>query len=151
MAKTKDGRLKCTPKLMAEISRHLLAGASMKSTAGSVGIDYSTLKRWLAWEREGKEPFATLCAPLKKARYRAIASAEQRIYEGKTGWQAAARWLESIDPEQWRRLWTKHCGRLRSTDAHLRVSVRWLRDECLDGELFLSLAEANSVVDRWRR
>ena len=25
-----------------------------------------------------------------------------------------------------------------------------LRDECLDGELFLSLAEANYVVDRWR-
>jgi putative transposase len=25
-----------------------------------------------------------------------------------------------------------------------------LRDECLDGDLFLSLAEANYVVDRWR-
>ena len=79
MAKTKDGRLKCSTELVAKISRHLLAGASMKSTAGSAGIDYSTLKRWLAWEREGKDPFATLCAPLKRARHEAIGNAEQRF------------------------------------------------------------------------
>ena len=44
-----------------------------------------------------------MCAPLKRARHEAIGNAEQRVYEGKTGWQAAARWLESIYPKQWRR------------------------------------------------
>ena len=41
--------------------------------------------------------------PLKRARYEAIANAEQRVYSGESGWQAAAKWLESIYPEQWRR------------------------------------------------
>jgi len=100
---TAERRLKCSAKLVAEIGRKIVAGASMKSAAGSVGIDYSTLKRWQAWEREGKEPFAALCAPLKKARAEAIMKAEQRVYAGKMGWQAAARWLESISPNPWRR------------------------------------------------
>jgi len=103
MAKTAEGRLKCSAELVAEISREIVAGASMRSAAGSVGIDYSTLKRWQAWEREGREPFAALCAPLKKARAEAIGKAEQRLYAGKVGWQASARWLESMDPKQWRR------------------------------------------------
>jgi len=98
-----ERRMKCTPEIVAAICRHVLGGASMRSAAGSVGIDYSTLKRWQAWEREGKEPFAALCAPLKKARSEAIVKAEQRVYEGKMGWQAAARWLESISPNPWRR------------------------------------------------
>jgi hypothetical protein len=130
MAKTKDGRLKCSTELMAEISRHLLAGASMKSTARSVGIDYSTLKRWLAWEGEGKEPFATLCAPLKKARYEAIGNAEQAGYEGKHGWQAKARWLESIYPEQWqrsRRTETTHQGGGKPVPIDLDLGAALLR------------------------
>ena len=104
MAKTKTGRPTiCNPEIVAEICRHVLNGVSMKTAAGSVGIDYSTLKRWRAWQREGKEPFAALCAPLKVAVAQARGKAEGRVYAGKAGWQASARWLESMDANLWRR------------------------------------------------
>lgn len=94
---------KCTPEIVAEIARRVVAGASLKSAAGSVEIDYSTLKRWRVWQREGKEPFATVCAPLKRALAEARGKAEENIYGRVANWQASARWLESMDAKQWRR------------------------------------------------
>jgi len=119
MAEIEKRRLKCTPEIVAAICRHVLAGASMRSAAGSVGITYTTLKRWQAWQREGKEPYASLCAPLKRARAEAIVNAERRVYEGKAGWQASARWLESIEPRTWRR--TERREIAQATD----IRIRW--------------------------
>ena len=119
MAEIEKRRLKCTPEIVAAICQHVLAGASMRSAAGSVGIDYSTLKRWLAWQREGKEPYARLCAPLKKARAEAIVKAERRVFEGMGRWQSSARWLESMDPDTWRRTERREIS--QTTD----IRVRW--------------------------
>ena len=60
-----------------------------------------------------------LCAPLKRARYEAIGNAEQRAYSGESGWQAAARWLESIYPEQWQR------SRRREISSQVDVRIAW--------------------------
>jgi len=110
---------KCTPEIVAEICRLVLGGASMKNAAGSVGITPTTLRRWQAWQREGKEPYASLCTPLKRARAEAIVTAEHRVYAGKVGWQSSARWLESIEPQTWRR--TERREIAQTTD----IRVRW--------------------------
>jgi len=94
---------KCTPKLVAKLADDIREGASLKNAAEAVGISERQLRHWRTWADEGKEPYASLVPVLKKAIGEAKAKAERRIARGELRWESSARWLESIDPDQWRR------------------------------------------------
>ena len=60
------------------------------------------------------------CAPpLKRTRAEAIVKAERRVFEGMGRWQSSARWLESMDPDTWRRTERREIS--QTTD----IRVRW--------------------------
>jgi len=93
----------CTPKMVRALSAEIKRGASIKAACGAAGIDSKSLRDWRANAEKGIEPYASIFPPLKKALSAAVGQAEMRVYAGKMGWQASARWLESISPNPWRR------------------------------------------------
>ena len=103
MKKKPGPKTLCTPKMVRALSAEIERGASIESACGAVGIDRSTLTKWLQKAEEKVEPYLTTVTPLKRALATAVRHAEQRIFAGEQRWESSARWLESMRPDPWRR------------------------------------------------
>jgi len=93
----------CTPAMVRLLAKGIQAGASLEAACGAAGIDAKSLRDWRENAEKGIEPYASILPPLKKAMACAVGQAETRVFAGKMGWQASARWLESMKPAVWRR------------------------------------------------
>ena len=103
-ANTKPGpKARCKPELVLAIAAEIEQGASIEAACGAVGIAKSTLGTWRRKADEGVEPYVAILTPLKRALHVAVLTAARQVYAGRTGWQASARWLESMKPDPWRR------------------------------------------------
>lgn len=60
-------RTKYTPQLGAALISEIQQGVSRNPAAAEVGIGVRTLAQWMAWGREGVEPFAAFTAALLDA------------------------------------------------------------------------------------
>ena len=108
---------KCTPELVQTLADEIRLGVSLHTACECVGISQQTLSNWQHWHSEGKEPYATLFGVLKAAKGFSRAKAEKRIMEGPLRWESSARWLESMDPDAWRRRET------RDVNVHGEIEV----------------------------
>ncbi len=78
---TKVGRRpKLTPTLGRRIAANVRKGAFLKTAAAAVGIDESTLHRWLRRGRKGERPYCQFCQLIEVAAARARCEAETRVY-----------------------------------------------------------------------
>lgn len=94
---------KLTPEVVARIEELTTAGCSMRETATVVGLDYSTIKKWLKRGRESKsgEHF-TFFTRISRARERCTASLTEFIQKAAPqDWRAAAWMLERRAPKRW--------------------------------------------------
>ena len=110
---------KCTPELIANLCQEIESGASIGAACGAVGISRRRLRVWKAKARRGLEPYRQRVRSLKRAFLTATRKAEQRVYAGKGTWQSLARWLESMEPEVWRRTERREIS--QTTD----IRIRW--------------------------
>jgi len=93
----------CTPAMVRQLAGNIERGMSLEAACGAEGISDGTLRHWRAKAEEGVEPYASILAPLKRSMAGAVGQAETRVFAGRMGWQASARWLESMKPDIWRR------------------------------------------------
>jgi len=93
------------PELAEALGEKVMRGWSIASAAESLGVHRTTIYQWLAKGEgpEAGEPYKGFADSLKKALGAARGRAEETIYRRAEAWQAAARWLESMDPKTWRR------------------------------------------------
>lgn len=106
----------CDVEIAGTLADRLIRGASLKSACEAEGLPRGTVDGWMRKGEDGEtEPYATFRVILKTALGEAKCLAEQRVYDGKGAWQAAARWLESLDRDQWQRSERReveHSGRI---------------------------------------
>jgi len=88
---------------VTRLAARIVQGVSLHTACECEGITQRTLSNWGRWHAEGREPYASLFPVLKRAKAQARATAEKRVFAGELQWQSSARWLESIDPDTWRR------------------------------------------------
>lgn len=94
----------CTPEVTEKVCEVLSKGGYRVIAAKYAGIDYATLKRWLARGAKGEEPFCAFCAAVKKAEVDAEHALTEMVFEaGKISWQAAMALNERRHPERWAR------------------------------------------------
>ena len=91
------------PELATAIGEKVIAGWSLAAAAEALGVNRTAIYDWLDKGKDGREPYATFADNLKKALAEARGKAEENIYRRVEQWQASARWLESMDPQTWRR------------------------------------------------
>lgn len=86
---------KCSPIVQDGLLKALRGGNTRTAAAAAVGIDRTTLTRWLARS-------ATLRVDVEKAEADAERRAVGQIRSAmRTSWTAAAWWLERRRPEEW--------------------------------------------------
>jgi len=94
----------CTVALAEEIGERVVKGASILAACHAAGIAPQRLSDWAKKATEGKEPYTEFTDTLKRCLAEAVALAEMKIWCGGDGWQASARWLESMQRERWCRM-----------------------------------------------
>lgn len=97
---------KCTPEKIAEIAGYMRDGLWAEQAACLAKIDEATYHRWVAWGKEGREPYAAFCVSLKEAEAEAERAAVGRVQLGAVGpeacnWQSAAWYLERRYPARY--------------------------------------------------
>lgn len=94
---------KLTQKVAARIEELLVAGCSMREVATVVGLDYSTVKKWLQRGREAKSgEYFAFFTRVTRARERCTASLTEFIQKAAPeDWRAAAWMLERRAPKRW--------------------------------------------------
>ena len=109
--KNKGGRpTRCTLELAEEIGSRVANGASIQAACGAVD-----------------EPYKGFTRILKRHLADAVAKAEVKVYGGKAGWQASARWLESIQRDRWCRMERQEINVKGTVD--LTMAMRDMSDE----------------------
>lgn len=61
-----------------------------------------TMRDWIRWGRDGREPYMSFLAALEKAERKAEDGAVQGIRAGSERWQSLAWWLERRRRNTWR-------------------------------------------------
>lgn len=94
---------KLTPKMMSRIEELITAGCSMRETATVVGLDYSTVMKWMRRGREAKSgDYFQFFHRVTRARERCTASLTEFIQNAAPqDWRAAAWMLERRAPKRW--------------------------------------------------
>ena len=123
--KNKGGRpTRCTLELAEEIGSRVANGASIQAACGAVGIGSDLLSDW---RKRDDEPYKGFTRILKRHLADAVAKAEVKVYGGKAGWQASARWLESIQRDRWCRMERQEINVKGTVD--LTMAMRDMSDE----------------------
>jgi len=94
----------CDVALAEEIGERVVKGASIRAACHAAGIGPQRLSDWAKKAAEGKEPYTEFTDTLKRCLAEAVVLAEMKIWCGGDGWQASARWLESMQRERWYRM-----------------------------------------------
>ncbi len=67
MGNRQSGKSRYSAAVHAEILRHLRNGAFKKHAAEAAGISHDALEQWIAWGKEGREPYVEFAADVLKA------------------------------------------------------------------------------------
>lgn len=93
---------KLTEETTERLVRLVRAGNYRETAAAACGIAPRTLRKWLQWGAEGKEPYATFSETVDRAE--AESEARDVAFIGTAGqsdWRAAAHRLERKHPKRW--------------------------------------------------
>jgi hypothetical protein len=97
-------KLEIDPTLGQRILTYLRTGSYLETAAEAVGLDASTIHRWLARGAKGQEPFSTFAADVRRATAEAELRDLARIDRAADeSWQAAAWKMERRNPKAWGR------------------------------------------------
>jgi len=89
---------RCSLELANKLGSLVVGGASIIAACGSTGISPTCLSKW---KKRTDEPYVGFISTLKVYFSAAVADAEAKVYGGAKGWQASARWLESMQRDRW--------------------------------------------------
>ena len=139
---------KYTAELGKNIAELISKGCTYKSAAESLGVDYSTFRRWIVrGESEEEGEFCEFCETIKKAQAIAIADCELKLRKlaDKGNVAAIIFYLTNRDPENWKdkRAITGKIEQVHKyelmTDAELETSLE------ADFQAFLEEYEASKT------
>lgn len=110
---------KLTPEVHARLCDDLANAVPRRFACERAGVGVRTFRRWLAWGRDGEEPFAALLAGVKKAEADAVAKHLSNIEaHAADSWQASAWTLE--------RRWNEEFGSQKAELKALRKQIQEL-------------------------
>jgi transposase len=120
---------KLTQKVAARIEELLVAGCSMREVATVVGLDYSTVKKWLQRGREAKSgEYFAFFTRVTRARERCTASLTEFIQKAAPeDWRAAAWMLERRAPKRWTKTQSVEVSGKGGRPIELQTDEAWSR------------------------
>jgi len=100
------GRCPIFEKAFPEVCKMTEKLIPLQTAVESLGVDFPRFNAWLL-----KKPARV--AELKMIRARAMINIQENMVQGKQGWQAMFRLVESIEPD----IWVKKSGQTKSTPS----------------------------------
>jgi len=104
---TKVGRpSKLTEELTKQICDLLLAGNFLETVCDFVGVNKTTVYRWLergerGWKADIDDGYVDFCNAVKKAMGQVEITTVNDVRRGVDNWQSRAWWLERRHPDKW--------------------------------------------------
>ena len=112
---------RCSLELAEKIGALVVDGASIVAACQVVGIGTDLLSDW---KKRPDEPYKGFTSTLRAYFAAAVADAEIKVYKGAKGWQASARWLESMQRDRWCRTERREVDLKTSTSIHISFPDR---------------------------